>query len=134
MTEAHRPGKVRSVRRHVIGLLVAVSVLGSLAAPARAAKLEVVFKDGLWGAGIGALIGVAQVLSYKNPDNEYYRITTGAAIGAIVGVVFGVFEASGAFASYDGERNQLAIGVPALQYTENEHGRKVMLDLLQAKF
>jgi len=139
MDKAIRPERMRAPRRAVVGRVVLGAVLAALlvtavAAPARAAKLEIVFKDGLWGAGIGALIGVAQVLSYKNPDNEYYRITTGAAIGAIVGIVFGVVEVSGAFATYDREQNQLAIGVPALQYSHDEHGTRVMADLLQAKF
>jgi hypothetical protein len=134
MDKAIRSERRRALRRVVLGAVLAALLVTALAAPARAAKLEVVFKDGLWGAGIGALIGAAQVLSYKNPDNEYYRITTGAAIGAIVGVIFGVVEVSGAFATYDRERNQLAIGVPALQYSHDERGTKVMADLLQAKF
>ena len=121
-------------KRSVAGLALAAVLLTGMAAPARAAKLEVVFKDGMWGAGIGALIGVAQVLSYKNPDNEYYRITTGAAIGAILGVAFGFVEISGAFASYDNEKSQLALGVPALQYSHDEHGTKVLADLFEARF
>jgi hypothetical protein len=121
-------------KRLTVGLLLAVVLTAGMAVPARAAKLEVVFKDGLWGAGIGALIGVAQVLSYKNPDNEYYRISTGAAVGAVVGVIFGFVEVSGAFASYDNEKSQLALGVPALQYSHDEHGTKVMADLFQARF
>jgi hypothetical protein len=133
MTRMIQQTKIRLLRCGA-GLLVGLLLIGATAAPARAAQLEVVFKDGLWGAGIGALVGLAQVLSYKNPDNEYYRITTGASIGLIVGLAFGVAEISGAFASYDREHNQLAIGVPALQYSRDEHGAKVMVDFLQAKF
>jgi hypothetical protein len=114
-------------------VLVAALTLG-MAAPARAAKLEIVFKDGLWGAGIGALIGVAQVMSYKNPDNEYYRIPNDAAIGAVLGVIFGFVEISGAFASYDREHNQLAIGVPAVRYTHDERGTQVLATLVEARF
>jgi hypothetical protein len=124
----------RSTKRAVTGLALAALLLTGLAAPVRAAQLEIVFKDGLWGAGIGALIGVAQVASFKNPDNEYYRIPNDAAIGAILGVVFGFVEISGAMASYDHEKNQLAIGVPAIQYSNDEHGTKVMADLFDAKF
>lgn len=138
MNDTNTGGSARSwrtpVRRYVAGTLMAALLLGSLTAPAKAAKLEIVFKDGLWGAGIGALIGTAQVLSYKNPDNEYYRITNGAAIGAILGVIFGAFEAGGAFASYDREQNRLVIGAPAIQYSKDEHGIKVMMDLLEARF
>jgi hypothetical protein len=122
------------VKRATVGLVLAAVLSFSMAAPAHAAKLEIVFKDGMWGAGIGALIGVAQVLSYKNPDNEYYRITTGAAIGAVLGVAFGFVEISGAFASYDNEKSQVALGVPALQYSHDEHGTKVMADLFEARF
>ncbi len=121
-------------KRAIAGTVLGLALLTSAAAPTQAAKLEVVFKDGLWGAGIGALVGLAQVLSYKNPDNEYYRITTGASIGLIVGLAFGVAEAAGAFASYDHETGILAIGAPALQYSHDEHGTKVMMDFLQAKF
>jgi hypothetical protein len=129
MMQALRSGK----RAIAGGLLVATLMLGA-AAPARAAALEVVFKDGMWGLGIGALIGVAQVVSFKKPDNEYYRIPQDAAYGAIFGVIFGFVEISGAFASYDRERNQLAIGVPALQYSHDEHGTKVLADVFDAKF
>jgi len=128
------PVAKRVLRRWTVVCLAAALLTAALTAPARAAQLEVVFKDGMWGLGIGALIGAAQVLSFKNPDNEYYRIPSDAAIGAILGVVFGFVEISGAFASYDRERNQLAIGVPALQYSRDEYGSKVMVDLLQARF
>jgi hypothetical protein len=127
-------GALRTGKRVIAGLLLGAVLTMGLAAPARAAQLEVVFKDGLWGLGIGALIGVAQVLSYKNPDNEYYRIPNDAAIGAILGVIFGFVEISGAFASYDREHNQLAIGAPVLRYTYDEHGAKVMADLVEVRF
>jgi len=124
----------RKLPRRFAGCLIAALLVVSLAQPARAAKLEVVFKDGMWGLAIGALIGLAQIASYKNPDNEWYRIPTDAAYGAVLGVAFGFVEISGAFASYDRERNQLAIGIPSVELSRNELGSKVMTSLLHARF
>jgi hypothetical protein len=122
-----------SLKQAVVAVLVAVMLVLS-AAPARAARLEVVFKDGLWGAAIGALLGIAQVSTFKKPENETYRIGQGAALGIVLGVAFGFAEAGGAFASYDREQNQLAIGVPAVQVTRDAHGDRVMMSLVDAKF
>jgi len=127
-------GAMRTGRRMVAGLLLAAVLTMGVAAPARAAQLEVVFKDGLWGLAIGALIGVAVVLTYKNPDDKYQQIPVDAGIGAIVGVAFGFAEISGAFATYDREHDQLAIGAPAVRYTYDEHGAKAMVDLVEARF
>jgi len=121
-------------KRIVAGLLLGAVLTLGMAAPARAAKLEIVFKDGLWGAAIGGLIGLAQVAGFKKPDNEWHRVSDGAIIGVFFGIAFGFVEASGAFASYDRERSQLALGVPAVHYTRDEHGSKVMADLLEARF
>lgn len=127
-------GAMRTVRRIIAGLLLGAVLTMGVAAPARAAQLEVVFKDGLWGLGIGALIGVAVVLTYKTPNDQYQQIPVDAGIGAILGVAFGFVEISGAFATYDREHNQLAIGAPAVRYTYDEHGAKAMVDLVEARF
>jgi hypothetical protein len=113
--------------------LCAALWLGS-AAPARAQGMEVVFKDGLWGAGIGALIGTAQVLLIDDPEEELHRIPTAMAIGAILGVAFGLLEVSGAFASYDVEANRLVIAPPMPRLEIAEGRRLVRLDLFEAKF
>ena len=133
------------VRRCLLVALVACTMLGSAATPAHAARLEIVFKDGLWGAGIGALIGTAQVLMFKDPSNEYYRIPYGAAVGAIVGVIFGVVDASGALSSndpgtsgalatFDYDHNLLVIAAPAFVPVRTERSETVMMNLLEAKF
>ncbi len=128
----------------VIGVVLALAALQLAQEPARAAKLEIVFKDGLYGAGIGALIGVAQVASYKSPDNEYYRIPQDAAFGIIIGVIYGFFDASNvlgyqaprsdALAFYDPARNRLEIGVPALVYSRDEFGTRLTAPLFEARF
>jgi hypothetical protein len=125
---------MRTGKRFVAGIALGAVLTMGMAAPARAAKLEIVFKDGLWGAAIGGLIGLAQVAGYKKPDNEWHRVGDDAIIGVFFGIAFGFVEASGAFASYDRERSQLALGVPAVRYTRDEHGTKVMADLLEARF
>jgi hypothetical protein len=138
---------VRLLRRAPLTMAAVALVLALFAAaPVRAARLEIVFKDGLWGMGIGALIGAAQVLMYeKNQDKELYRITTGAGIGVILGVAYGFFDAAspsygstdggGAVAAYDAARHRLTLGLPALTLAEERDGsRRVAANLIQARF
>jgi hypothetical protein len=131
--------------------LVAVLMLG-LAQGAQAQKLEIVFRDGLWGAAIGALVGTAQLAFFKeNPEKEVpRRIVQATAIGALVGVVYGVLDANGLIkvgaldadgidkgsplALYEPGRNRLTLGPPAVRFSQNERGGTVAADLFQMRF
>lgn len=113
---------------------VALAVLLAETPIARAQGMEIVFRDGLYGAAVGALIGTAQVLLIDEPEEELHRIPTAAAIGAILGVAFGILEVSGAFASYDAEQHRLVIGLPLPRWDLGPQGQRVRVDLFEASF
>ncbi|MBI4083245.1 MAG: hypothetical protein HY423_11610 [Candidatus Lambdaproteobacteria bacterium] len=120
--------------------LAAVLVLG-LAQAVRAQKLEIVFRDGLWGLAIGALVGAAQIaLDENDPEKEFpRRIVQGAAIGVLVGVAYGVADAYGVFkggplALYEPGQNRLTLGAPLLTVSRDERGGSVAAELFQLRF
>ena len=63
----------------------------------RAQSLEIVFKNSLWGAGIGAAAGMASWAMTEDhmADELRSRLIQGGAIGALFGVGYGVLEAEG---------------------------------------
>ena len=122
-----------TILKRMVLFAVLVGSLSTLGAgAARAQMMEIVFRDAMWGAGIGALVGLGQVLLFDNPEDELSRITRSAAFGIFVGVGIGFAEGSGAFASYDAQRKELVVGLPLPIYDPKFNGFRI--DLLQAKF
>ncbi|MGA1599862.1 MAG: hypothetical protein ACO4AU_12480 [bacterium] len=75
--------------------LISLAVLLLLStASVRAQSLEVVFKDGLWGAGIGATIMLASwsLSEDQKSDDLQKGLVRGASIGLLVGVAYGLYE------------------------------------------
>ena len=70
-----------------------------LTTPIHAQSLEIVFKDSIWGAGIGGAIGLASwALTEEHMSTDLRnRIIRGSAFGALFGVGFGLFEANNGF-------------------------------------
>ena len=71
-------------------LVVSILLLG-ISQPLRAQSLEVVFKNSLWGAGIGGVLGLASWLMTEDMmANELrIRLIRGSAFGALAGVGYG---------------------------------------------
>jgi len=76
-------------------LVVSILLLG-ISQPLRAQSLEVVFKNSLWGAGIGGMLGLASWLMTEDMmANELrIRLIRGSALGALAGVGYGLWEAN----------------------------------------
>ena len=126
--------KTRSLSA-IAALTLAVGLALAAPRPAQAQMMRTVAQDALWGGALGALVGTAQVLMYeKNQDKELHRIVTGFAIGVMAGMVFGMFDAAGAFASYDARTGQVAFGVPRLEFSLAPGDRRVQTRLFEAKF
>lgn len=116
--------------------LMFITAFWLAAAPtAQAQKLQIVLTDGLWGAGIGALIGTAVVVLADEPEDELDRIPRYAAIGAVLGVAFGFLEISGAFASYDSANHRLVLGPPTPRFDLTPEGRqRTRIELFETRF
>ena len=74
--------------------LTLLSVLGG-SSSVHAQKLEVVFKSSLWGAGIGAVIGLASwaLTEDQKADDLRSNLVRGAAIGTLGGIAYGFWDA-----------------------------------------
>jgi len=70
-----------------------------LTTPIRAQSLEIVFKDSIWGAGIGAAVGMASWALTEDHMAEDLRgkLLRGGALGALFGVGYGFLEKEGVF-------------------------------------
>jgi len=118
---------------------------------ARAQALEVVFKDSLWGAAIGSVVGLASwSLQDTDKDDKLFSkyVVRGASFGVFIGMAYGVYDVNSggdAFMSQnheegllhiDAERKQLVLqplkGMPKLHMDEDQY--RLKLDLLSASF
>ncbi len=94
-------------------LVVMVLLAGMGPHEARAQDgFETVFKDGFYGGLAGALVGGAVVLLRDKPGEHLDLIGRGAAIGAIVGVAFGLVTVSRSLAEIRDGRVIVGIPVP----------------------
>ena len=137
-------------RMILVGFLMSF-VLVNFETRARAQALEVVFKDSLWGAAIGSVVGLASwSLQDTDKDDKLFSkyILRGAAFGVFIGMAYGVYDVNSggdAFMSQnheegllhiDAERKQLVLqplkGMPKLHMDEDQYGLK--LDFLSASF
>ena len=112
--------------KKIRNLLVFTALLISLnhAESIRAQDLEVVFKNSLWGAGIGALVAVTSWALAENQESDELRknLTQFSAVGVIGGMGYGFFRISqggsvsgmgatsnDAIAHYDFEQHRLTL-------------------------
>ena len=81
-------------RMILVGFLMSF-VLVNFETRARAQALEVVFKDSLWGAAIGSVVGLASwSLQDTDKDDKLFSkyILRGAAFGVFIGMAYGVYD------------------------------------------
>ena len=137
-------------RMILVGFLTTFIFIG-IQTQARAQALEIVFKNSLWGAAIGSVVGLASwSLQDTDKDDKLFSkyVVRGAAFGVFVGMGYGVYEVNSggdAFMSrkqeegllhFDFQRKQLVLqplkGMPRWKHQENQHC--LQLDLLSASF
>lgn len=90
---------------------------------------EVIFTDAIYGAAIGALVGVALVAI--DDDSAGSKIGGGVLVGTLLGVAYGLHETK-SFAEYrDGK---LAFNFPDLTIEKNHGDVVYKLPLFKAEF
>lgn len=92
----------------VMALLAGVGPRGARAEEG----FQTVLKDGAYGGLTGALVGGAVLLLREDPGDHLDLIGRGAAIGAIVGVAFGLVTVSRAFVEISDGRVIVGIPIP----------------------
>ncbi|UCH82417.1 MAG: hypothetical protein JSW20_07215 [Nitrospiraceae bacterium] len=117
----------------MIKKILVVSVLMLLlfqgAASAMGTQGETIFRDALYGAAIGGLLGSA---FYLLDDNELgKKVASGVIVGTIGGLVFGFAETTGVVQI---ENNKIKFAVPAPVINIQKDEMIYSASLIKAKF
>lgn len=122
------------VLRGAVAAALLVLSLFAFVRPTPAQTAQILLADGLIGAGFGAAIGIAQAHMGSDRDEGMRRVPMLAAIGAVLGVIAGGLEVSGAFARYDAESGRVAWGMAVPRIERDSRNTQVRLDLLNVGF
>lgn len=112
--------------------IVVIVLMISLVVPLLTAKAyargggsgEVIFTDTMYGAAIGGLIGVAAYA--VDTDDFGKKIGAGVIVGAVLGLVYGVYETN-SFVEYKGGKAYVGIPKPIVEVRGKEAIYKVPL-------
>ncbi len=90
---------------------------------------EVIFRDALYGAAIGAILGGAIYLA--DDDDIGTKLGIGVAVGTVGGLVFGVMETR-SFAEIEKDKIKFALPSPRIEIKSD--GLRYSASLLKAEF
>ena len=143
------------MKRALCATALATTVLTVQPQRSHAQALEIVFEDSLWGAGIGAVSGLA-MWAWNDDEAEDVpnMVVRGASIGVFGGMLFGLYEIQGgggggdddmfaakneygpSLLNYNTETNTLAISTQPLTQVAAQRSREeeTRLNLLQVSF
>ncbi len=112
-------------------LIIAVLSIMVLQVPAFAVetKGEVLFRDSLYGAALGALLGGAFYLLDQDEFNK--KFASGVIIGTFGGLVYGIAENT---SLVEIEKNKIRFAVPTPVFEKNEDNAQVSMSLLKTRF
>lgn len=92
-------------------------------------KGEVLFRDSLYGAAIGTLLGCAFYL--LDQEDFAQKLGSGVVIGTFGGLMYGVAENSG---MVEIEKNRIRLAVPMPVIEKNDGDTRYSVSLLKARF
>ncbi len=104
-------------RKIVIILIALVFAFQSVAFAAIETEGDVVFRDALYGAIIGAIVGGAVYLA--DQDDIGIKLGMGVAVGTVGGLAFGIYETR-SVAEIDNNQIKFAIPTPVIQKRGDE--------------
>lgn len=90
---------------------------------------EILFRDALYGAAIGAILGGAVYLA--DQDDFGTKLGVGIAVGTVAGLVYGVVETR-SFVELEEERVNIAIPTPVIE--QDSSGIRYSASLLRTRF
>ena len=90
---------------------------------------EVLFRDSLYGAAIGALLGTAIYLADQDDFTE--KIATGVIFGTLGGLFYGFTETS---SFVEIEKDEIKFAVPAPAIRKEENGALYSASFFKARF
>ena len=90
---------------------------------------EVIFRDALYGAGIGALLGAAFYLA--DDDDFASKISTGLLVGTVAGLAVGFAETR---SFVEMKQDEIKVAVPTPIIRKDKNGVQYSASLLKAEF
>jgi len=105
-------------------VMVVAGMLALFPAQASAGDYEVqnVMDDALYGAGVGALVGLGAMLLTDKPTDNWNFITRGLGIGIIAGAAYGMYRSRGAFAQIEDGQIHLGVPMPEVAFRDTPTG------------
>jgi len=115
-----------------------MALVAMLPMRATAADFEVqnVFEDSVYGAGIGALVGLGFMLISSKPTDHWNYPVVGAGVGLIAGAAYGTYSGARSMASYEDGKLKLAMPTPQVrQQNQGAHAHLALAaDLFSSRF
>lgn len=120
------------MKRVLIGILLIAAMTTSSVARAEL-KGTVIFKDTIYGALTGGIIGAATMVFTEKPEDHLMNIAYGAAAGSILGAGFGAYESTTVAEFSDGN---LYLALPSIQFSaeKDRNAGLASVDLLRVRF
>jgi len=119
------------MKRIVCCLALAAILLTGASAGAQE-RGRIVFQDTVYGVLTGALIGGALTLATSDPGDNLQWIGLGAAVGAVAGVAYGMYETT-AVAEL-GKDGHLRLAMPSVQLRPRGRSLEPSVDVLRVRF
>ncbi len=119
-----------------IMIIAAAMAFAPMQASAGDYEVQNVMDDALYGAGVGALVGLGLMLLTKKPTDNWNYVTRGLGVGIIAGAAYGVARSSKAFAQIEDGEIHLGIPTPQFALQENTAGLSMVVsaDLIGGRF
>ncbi|MDQ7003485.1 MAG: hypothetical protein Q9N67_00585 [Ghiorsea sp.] len=110
-------------------VLLATAILTLTPAHASAGDYEVanVMDDALYGAGVGALVGLGAMLLTDQPTNNWSYVSRGLGLGIIAGAAYGMYRSSKSFAQVEDGQIHLGIPTPEIAFKNTPSGLDMVL-------
>jgi len=113
----------------LLKVLLVAATLAFAPMQASAGDYEVanVMDDALYGAGVGAMVGLGIMLISKKPTSHWDYVTKGLGIGIIAGAAYGVYRSSKAFAQIEDGEIQLGFPSPKFALQDTLLGQDIVV-------
>jgi len=119
----------------IVGVLISlVLALSPAQVKAQPSGAKMVLESSFYGGLTGTLIGAAFLAFRDKPSDHYKDLRVGAAVGVIIGAIYGLAKTTKAFVEVNDGRFTLSI--PTIQFDVDRSDKAVRgsLELLQIPF
>ena len=106
----------------LITMAAIAAISFSSVAQAQTSEMDDVYNSTLYGAGIGALVGLGGLLLSDAPKDNLSMITKGAGLGIVVGAAFGIYKNSQPLLSSNDGKMSVNMPIPEVSVIGGEVG------------